>query len=1213
MASSPHDSLVADRYPMQPLLDFFAPEGRAERSPRRAIITGADGPFLANVIADIARRLDGPDLLVISPSSSHAASLHSDLTLFAQEDPSLSDEEDDLPSSRSHIALFPEYDVGPFHQASPDRKLTLQRLTTLQRLCCETPPKITVTSVRALARKTLPRQVMNRYTRTFKVGDEVDNTSLRELLSRCGYAEVKVVEDPGTFAIRGDIIDVFTPLETHPVRMERWGDEIAELRTFHPQTQRTILDDLDACTVFPIRQEILDKQAISIAHERLYELGESQQVPSSTIQTVLTDLRSNIHFIGIDAILPALHPHLETLLDYLPEERDTVLLIVKPETCLTSLEELLDKREREHGVTREQKALFFPTSSYYLSIEELIQAADRFPRLDLPRVAITPDPDRPHFSPPPGDLEAATFAFHARSNEDIVRLRKSCQGPEQMIKALSPMLSEWMQTYGRICIACRTKGQAERLEGLLKTFFSGDSMILPPPLDVSEPLPPPAHLIEIYHAPLSQGFRSEMLGLCLISGGEIFGQRVATEKKKGAAQSFSDQTAISHFRELTVGDLVVHVDFGIGRYLGLVHMDVEGVGNDFLQLQYANDDKLYLPIYRLGRVQRYIGSADTVRLDRLGGNGWEKTKERVKANIREIAGELLALYARREMAKGFAFSPPEDLYREFEDHFPFEETVDQGRAIEETLSDMQRVRPMDRLICGDVGFGKTEVAIRAAMKAALDNKQVAVLVPTTILAEQHQISFKKRMDEHGVVVECLSRFRSPKEAKSIIERTNEGKVDVLIGTHRLLNKQIEFRDLGLLIVDEEQRFGVAHKEKIKRLKNQIDVLTLSATPIPRTLQMSLLGIRDLSIIATPPHDRLAVRTHVAKFSDGIIREAIMRELERGGQVFFVHNRVATIEEMATHLRELVPEARVGIGHGQMGEQKLEEVMLKYVRGEINVLLCSTIIESGLDIPNANTILVNRADMFGLSQLYQLRGRVGRGKERAYAYLLIPARGKLAKDAERRLDVIQTHTELGSGFHVASYDLEIRGAGNLLSDDQSGHVTAVGLDLYNELLEEAVHDLRGEEVEDEIEPEVNIPVESFIPEDYIPATSLRLMFYKRFSLARTLDELDETFAELVDRFGQSPRSVQNLRQIVAIKIGLRQMRARRLDAGPSAIVIHLDQSTKLDPQAIMSLVQQSRGKLRVTQDMRIALSLKPDESAAPLKTSRKLIDMLVATM
>ncbi|MFU8805830.1 MAG: transcription-repair coupling factor, partial [Bradymonadaceae bacterium] len=655
---------------------------------------------------------------------------------------------------------------------------------------------------------------------------------------------------------------------------------------------------------------------------------------------------------------------------------------------------------------------------------------------------------------------------------------------------------------------------------------------------------------------------------------------------------------------------VVHVDFGIGRYRGIVHLDVEGIANDFLHIEYAEGDKLYLPVYRLGRVQKYIGQGDGMRLDKLGGTRWERTKEKVKENIRAIAGDLLALYARREMAVGITYSPPDDFYREFEAAFPFEETPDQDRAIAEVLSDMTRKRPMDRLICGDVGFGKTEVAIRAAMKAVADGKQAAVLVPTTLLCEQHGISFRERMKDFGARVEVLSRFRSSKEVKEILDDTVAGKVDVLIGTHRLLSKDIEFRDLGLLVVDEEQRFGVGHKEKIKQLKSNIDVLTLSATPIPRTLQMSMLGIRDLSIIATPPHSRLAVRTHVAKFGDSIIRESVMRELSRGGQVFFVHNRVATIDEMAKHLRELLPEARLAIGHGQMAEGKLEEVMLGYIRGDINVLLCTSIIESGLDIPNANTIIVNRADMFGLSQLYQLRGRVGRGKERAFCYLLIPSRRTLPDDAEKRLEVIQTYTELGSGFHVATYDLEIRGAGNLLSKDQSGHVASVGLDLYSELLEEAVNDIRGQVHEDEIEPEVNIAVEAFIPDDYIPATSLRLMFYKRFSLARTSEELYDIYGELTDRFGDPPESVRNLRDLIAIKVGLRQIRAYRLDAGYTAISIELANTTTLNPASVVAMVNAGGGRWRLTEQMKLIYSLKVDESARPLKTSKEILDVLL---
>ena len=1207
----PHDAPLHDRYPMDALEEAW----RSLSAPRHVQCVGVDGAFEAAVLADFLRRTQRPMVLIV-PTAKRARTLTTDLQLFLHEQPALpeeggeGEEEGDLesPLMSWEVAHYPEYDLSPYHEASHDRLTTLARLTTLHRLARGLrPPRLIVTSPGALMQKTLPTSAMERMTHVWAVGDVLTNVGLRQTMMHCGFLEVPVVEDPGTFAVRGDIVDIFSPLHPQPVRLERWGDEIAEIRLFHADTQRT-LGELKECVVFPVRQEVLDEQAKTLAAKRLHPLGHARGMTATAVATTLADLRAGQHILGIEALLPALYEELHDLCDYLPQ--DTVVGLMRPTGVLVGAQELWGKRHQEALQTARDASLFYPPESYYRSPEQLVAwVASCQGRVDFQGVTITPDTGQLHFEPA---KEVHTFAFRAQKNEDIVRLRKEAHGVEQAIKRLGPLFEEWKGRYGRICFACRTQGQVERLERLLHTFeIHDDVRVMPLPIDLAPSGAESMH-VEIYHAPLSQGFRSQMLGLCVIAGPEIFGARVATKPKR-AVQSFSDQVAISHFRELSMGDLVVHVDHGIGQYRGLVHLVLEGVGNDFLHLEYAEGKRLYLPIYRLGRVQRYIGSAEGMRLDRLGTNTWEKTKERVKANIRELAADLLALYAKREMAKGFAFSPPDDLYREFEEQFPYEETPDQARAIEETLQDMMSPRPMDRLICGDVGFGKTEVAIRATMKAVLDKKQVAVLVPTTILAEQHLISFRQRLADHGVTVECLNRFRSTKEASDIIERTREGKIDVLIGTHRLLGDQVDYKDLGLLVVDEEQRFGVKHKDKIKKMRTNVDVLTLSATPIPRTLQMSMLGIRDLTIISTPPHSRLAVRTHVAKMSDGLIREAVGRELERGGQVFFVHNRVATIEEMAQHLDELIPQARIGVGHGQMGESKLEKVMMRYLKGEINVLLCSSIIESGLDIPNANTILINRADKFGLSQLYQLRGRVGRGSERAYAYLLVPSRSGLKQDAEKRLEVIETHTDLGSGFHVASYDLEIRGAGNLLSDDQSGHVTAVGLDLYNELLEEAVNDLRGKQSDEGPEPEVNIPVESFIPEDYIPATNLRLVFYKRFSLARSQEELDVLFEELVDRFGSAPPSVHQLRQIVAIKIACRALRVSKLDAGPSAISLDIGQGTPLLPQEVLGMVQRAGRRMSLTSEMKLVLHLKPDEAAAPLKTAKRLLDTLLSTL
>lgn len=1175
-------------------------------------VRGASGGLRACILADLSRRLNRP-LVILTADGKQAEGLVEDLRLFVGETGSddLDDEDgegtgvEESAASlvQDEVLLLPEFDIGPFHQAALDRRMSMQRLTTLYKLTRDVPPRFVVSSARAALRKSMSAGAMAGHARSYAVNDVVSNEALRAHLAECGYVEVPVVEDPGTFALRGDIVDIFSPLEKYPFRMERWGDDVAEVRLFDPQTQRS-LEIRDRCTVFPVRQDILDEQALRIATTRLRQLAQEHNVPSKKLREVLADLQAGLHFVGIEAISPALHREMADLFDYLPDNALVVLL--DPDGVVEAAQQLWQTRLEEQTAALASGGFVFGLDEYYRSPEKMVEVVlGRSQRLEWRQLYKSLAPDEIGFPLAPDD-EDVSFEFRARENTDVIMLRKQHPSIEQTVRALLERLPEWKERYGRLMFACKSSAQVERLRDLLQAAGE-DAFVLPTPVDVSEPVPAPAEIIEIYQADLSSGFRSEQLSLCVISGTEVFGDRAVSHAKK----SIAEHAAISHFRDLNTGDAVVHVDFGIGRYLGLVHMEVGGIGNDFLMLEYAGGDKLYLPVYRLGCVQKYVGATDGLALDKLGGTRWDKTKERVKENIRAIAGDLLALYARRELAKGIRFSPPDDLYREFEAAFPFEETPDQADAIQDVLDDMTQIRPMDRLICGDVGFGKTEVGIRAAMKAVVDGKQVAVLVPTTLLCEQHYQSFQARMKDFGVRVEAINRFRTAKEVKTILEDTAAGKVDVLIGTHRVLSKDIEFRDLGLLVIDEEQRFGVVHKERIKQMRHNVDVLTLTATPIPRTLQMSMLGIRDLSIIATPPYSRLAVRTHVARYSDGLVREAAMRELSRGGQVFYVHNRVQTIEETAEHLRKILPEARVAVAHGQMPEGKLEEVMMAYIRNDVNVLVCSSIIESGLDIPNANTIIINRADNFGLSQLYQLRGRVGRGKERAFAYMLIPAQGKLPADAEKRLEVIQTHTDLGSGFQVASYDLEIRGAGNLLSDDQSGHVAAVGLDLYSELLEEAINDIRGQQSEEDIEPEVNISVEAYIPDEYIPATSLRLMFYKRFSLAQTLDDLYDIYGEMTDRFGTPEDSVRNLRDVIAVKINLRKLRARRLDAGVSAISIELDATTPLDPARVVEMVHASRGRWRLTADMKLIFALRPDESARPLQTSREMLEMLLA--
>ena len=678
----------------------------------------------------------------------------------------------------------------------------------------------------------------------------------------------------------------------------------------------------------------------------------------------------------------------------------------------------------------------------------------------------------------------------------------------------------------------------------------------------------------------SAGILISAVGLVLLTEDEIFGARRRTLRRP----KYQRGAALTAFTDLEVGDLVVHEDHGIGRYLGLRTMSVGDRDGDFLLLEYAEGDQLYLPVERLDLISKYLGGdAGTAKLDRLGGASWQRVKESVRAALREMAEELLKLYAQRAVAEGHAFATDTPWQREFEAAFRFEETPDQLRAIEEAKRDMENARPMDRLVAGDVGYGKTEVALRAAFKAVGDGHQVAVLVPTTVLAQQHWSTFTDRFAPFPTKVELLSRFRTPKEQKAVVEGLRQGTVDVVIGTHRLLSKDVQFKSLGLLIIDEEHRFGVAHKERMKQLRASVDVLALTATPIPRTLYMSLSGVRDMSVIETPPLDRLPIETMVRRFSKAVIKEALERELERGGQVFFVHNRVQSLLSMTRLIQELVPDARVIMGHGQMNERELEATMVRFVSGQADILVSTAIVESGLDIPTSNTIIINRADRFGLAQLYQLRGRVGRERLQGYCYLLVPADGRVDEQAQRRLRALQELTELGSGFKLALRDLEIRGAGNLLGAQQHGHIAAVGYDLYSKLLAEAVQELKGDRTGVVVEPVISVQVEGFLPEEYVPEVNQRLAFYKRLAGAAGDEELADLRAELADRFGPLPEPAEQLLDIVRIRVAARAIGVERVEAGEGKAVITFAPSTPIDPARLVGAIQASRGRLRLRRE------------------------------
>jgi transcription-repair coupling factor (superfamily II helicase) len=719
-------------------------------------------------------------------------------------------------------------------------------------------------------------------------------------------------------------------------------------------------------------------------------------------------------------------------------------------------------------------------------------------------------------------------------------------------------------------------GSAQKLRDLLEPY----AVHLPPaePFDAGAE---PDGRLHVAVGALARGFRDPAHGLAVITETEILGEKVRRPPpalRRGLRSSLAD---------LDPDDAIVHEDFGIGLYRGLVRLQVAGEEGDYLFLEYADGDRLYLPVTRIGLVKKYAGPGEEApRLDKLGGKAWEKARRKAQEGIEKMAHDLLELYARRQVSTRPAYTPVDAAYREFEATFPYEETPDQLRAIEDVLRDLGGPHPMDRLICGDVGYGKTEVAIRAAFQAANDGRQTAVLVPTTVLAAQHFQNFRRRFASYPITVEMLSRFVSPAEQKAVLERVASGGVDVLVGTHRLLQRDVRFHELGLVVVDEEHRFGVAHKERLKQLRARVDVLTLSATPIPRTLNMGLAGVRDLSVIETPPADRLAVRTSLARFDDDLIREAIRRELNRSGQVYFVHNRVQSIGAVADQVARLVPEARVGVGHGQMREKDLERVMEQFVAGEIDVLVCTAIIESGLDIPRANTILINRADLFGLADLYQLRGRVGRANLRAYAYLLVPGEAELTPDARRRLQALQEFTELGAGFRIATHDLEIRGAGELLGKAQSGQMAAIGFELYTDLLEDAVQRLRGEPADRAPEPEIRLKVPAHFPVDYVEDPRQRLVLYERLTRTQDPAELDEFRYEFVDRYGPVPPPVENLIEVMKIRRALVALRATAFDYTGRELVLAFDEKPRVDPERVLELLRADPAAYRVTPDNRV---------------------------
>lgn len=1050
----------------------------------------------------------------------------------------------------ARVVRFPAHDVLPFESLSPHPDVQEQRASALWKLATGAV-SILIAPAEAAALKLFDRDYYASLAVTLRRGEEIDVEVLTAHLASVGYTQMDLVEMPGQFTRRGGILDVYSPDAGRPVRIEFFGDEIDTIRKFDPETQRS-QSGLDETALSPLTETPVTEHLLAAVHARLSRQrveGEDEEMAVEAAAAGGVSVFPGWEFFTCVA---GAESH---LLKLLPR---SVLFVEEPAMVRNQIDRWWNKVEQRHE--RSGIGSLIRPEDIYLRPEVLQVLLESHPGLDLDQLGAVDVLDE--------DNTLGEISFNSRPT---LRFHGS-------IPALTDQLRNLIAAEQRMVLAAPTQGDVERMATVLRDYqipYRLGSRTVHPggetTFDEASYMAGELFVPVIVRTQIASGVSFPDSNLVVFGANDLSDDADVTsrpEPKRSKTAAF-----VSDFRDLTIGDYVVHVEHGIAQYQGLKEIVQDGLSIEFMILEFAEQARLYVPLTRLDLIQKYR-STDTgpaPQLNKLGSQQWTKTKARVRKAMQDMAGELLKLYAERHTAQGTAFTPDNEFQREFEDSFDYSETDDQITAIRAIKHDMESTTPMDRLLCGDVGYGKTEVAMRAAFKAVQDGKQVAVLTPTTVLGFQHFETFKRRFAHFPINIEMISRFRTPKEQKQIVEKVTVGKVDILIGTHRLLSKDIKFQDLGLLIVDEEQRFGVRHKERLKQLRKEIDVLAMSATPIPRTLHMSLVGLRDMSVIETPPKDRMAIQTVVAKFDEKIVRSAVEVELERGGQVYFVHNRVESIYEIASRIQELVPTARVAVGHGQMGESELEKVMLAFMRHEFDVLVATTIIENGLDIPLANTILINRADRHGLSELYQLRGRVGRSNRRAYAYLLIPPEQELTQIARRRLAALKEFSDLGAGFKIAALDLELRGAGNMLGGEQSGHIEAVGFELYTSMLEAAVKELKGEGAEERPATQLNLGIALRIDESYVPEENQRLRLYKKIAGAASDKAITDLRAEMEDRYGALPDATVYLLEAASLRTECERMGVAQIDRKRGELQIRFTENAHVDPQHLMRLI------------------------------------------
>ncbi|OJY97680.1 MAG: transcription-repair coupling factor [Lysobacterales bacterium 63-13] len=1124
------------------------------------------GSALALALAEAGSR--HPGLVVVVTRDTHAAhALESEIAIFA--------------GDGLEVLQFPDWETLPYDLFAPHPDIVSQRVSTLHRLP-GLGRGVLVVPIATLMQRLAPRSFITGSGLVLAGGQHFDLAAEQRRLSAAGYRNVPQVQEPGDFAVRGAIVDIYPTGSGVPYRIELFDEEVDSIRTFDPETQRSA-SKVDHVRLLPAREFPLTEETAKDFRNALRE-----RFPIDPRRCPLyQDIKEGTAPAGIEYYLPmffaqSLYGATETLFDYLADGA----LFVVCDGALDAAEQFSRQtHERHEQRAHDVERPILPVSELYLSTEQLRERLNQQLRIDLVAAG--------------SDERAVDLGTQPVPSVPINRKDETPVAELQRFVASYP---------GRVLIATESAGRREALieqigaAGMaLATVASWREFV--------DADPPVRFAITV--AALEQGFAVVKPAISVLTERELLGER-AQQSRRRKRVARDPEAVIRDLTELAIGAPIVHVDHGVGRYQGLLKLDVGGADGEFLAIEYAKGDKLYVPVAQLHLVSRYSGTApELAPLHSLGGEAWDRAKRRAAEKVRDVAAELLAIYAQREARAGTALAIDRLMYEQFASAFPFEETPDQLQAIEAVIGDLARTRPMDRVVCGDVGFGKTEVALRAAFVTAVSGKQVGMLAPTTLLAQQHYQNFRDRLADWPIRVEVLSRFKSKKETSEILAKLAEGQIDIIIGTHKLLQADVKFKDLGLLIVDEEQRFGVRQKEQLKKLRAEVDLLTLTATPIPRTLNMAMAGLRDLSIIATPPAHRLAVKTFIGHWDPALIREAFQRELQRGGQVYFLHNEVETIEKTARELEALVPDARVRIAHGQMPERELEQVMLDFYRQRFNVMVCTTIIESGIDVPSANTIVINRADKFGLAQLHQLRGRVGRSHHRAYAFLIVPDARSITADAEKRLEALASLEDLGAGFTLATHDLEIRGAGELLGEEQSGQIEEVGFSMYRDMLDRAVRALKSGKVPDfdltsEHEAEIALHVAALIPDDYLADVNARLTLYKRISSAADEDALRDLQVEMVDRFGLLPDQVKNLFALTELKLLATPLGIRKLELGANGGRVLFNAKPNIDPLTVIRMIQTLPKVYALDGQDKLKIKLQLEGTSERMRVAREII-------